>query len=42
MPDVAAALDGAILFVVVGDLDAVQNPLRCRDLVGTHHHQHLF
>ena len=42
MPDVAAAFDAAILFVVVGDLNAVQNPLRCRDLVGTHHHQHLF
>ena len=42
VPDVAAAFDAAILFVVVGDLDAVQNPLRCRDLVWTHHHQHLF
>ena len=42
VPDVAAALDAAILFVVVGDLDAVQNPLGCRDLVRTHHHQHLF
>ena len=42
VPDVAAALDGAILFVVVGDLDAVQNPLGCRDLIWAHHHQHLF
>ena len=42
VPDVAAAFDAAILFVVVGDLDAVQNPLRCRDLVWTHHHEHLF
>ena len=42
VPDVAAAFDAAILFVVVGDLDAIQNPLRCRNLVGTHHHQHLF
>ena len=42
VPDVATALDGAILFVVVGDLDAVQNPLGCRDLVWAHHHQHLF
>ena len=42
VPDVAAALDGAILFVVVGDLDAVQYPLGCRDLIWAHHHQHLF
>ena len=42
VPDVATALDGAILFVVVGDLDAVQYPLGCRDLIWAHHHQHLF
>ena len=42
VPDVAAALDTAILFVVVGDLDAVQYPLGRRDLVRAHHHQHLF
>ena len=42
VPDVAAALDSAILFVVVGDLDAVQYPLGCRDLIWAHHHQHLF
>ena len=42
VPDVAAALDAAILFVVVGDLDTVQYPLGCRDLIWAHHHQHLF
>ena len=42
VPDVTTALDTAILFIVVGDLDAVQNPLGCRDLVWAHHHQHLF
>ena len=42
VPDVAAALDTAILFVVVGDLDAVQYPLGRRDLIWAHHHQHLF
>ena len=42
VPDVAAALDAAILFVVVGDLDAVQYPLGCCDLIWAHHHQHLF
>ena len=42
VPDVAAALDAAILFVVVGNLDTVQYPLGCCDLVRSHHHQHLF
>ena len=42
VPDVATAFDAAILFVVVGDLDAVQYPLSRRDLVWAHHHQHLF
>ena len=42
VPDVATALNAAILFVVVGDLDAVQYPLGCRDLIWAHHHQHLF
>ena len=42
VPDVAAALDAAILFVVVGDFDAVQYSLGCRDLIWAHHHQHLF
>ena len=42
VPDVATALDTAILFVVVGDLDAVQYPLGCSDLIWAHHHQHLF
>ena len=42
VPDVATALNAAILFVVVGDLDAVQYPLGCCDLIWAHHHQHLF
>ena len=42
VPDVATALNAAIPFVVVGDLDAVQYPLGCRDLIWAHHHQHLF
>ena len=42
VPDVAAALDTAILFVVVGNLDAVQYPLGRRDLIWAHYHQHLF
>ena len=42
VPDVAAALNGAILLVVVGDLNAVQYPLRGGDLIGPHDHQHIF
>lgn len=42
VPDVAAALDGAVLLVVVGDLNAVQNPLGGGDLIGPHDHQHIF
>ena len=42
VPDVASTLDAPILFIVVGDLDTVQNPLSCCDLVRSHHHQHLF
>ena len=42
MPDVAAALDGPVLLVVIGDLDAVQDPLGGGDLIGPHDHQHIF
>ncbi len=42
VPDVAAAGDGAVLFVVVGDFDAVQYPLGGRDLVRAHDHQDVF
>ena len=42
VPDVAAALDGPVLLVVIGDLDAVQDPLGGGDLIGPHDHQHIF
>ena len=42
VPDVAAALDGPVLLVVVGDLDAVQDPLGGGDLIRPHDHQHIF
>lgn len=42
VPDIAAAGDGAVFLVVGGDLDAVQNALGGGDLIGPHHHQHLF
>ena len=40
MPDVAAGFERAELFVVGGDLDAVQYPLRGNDLIRAHHKQH--
>ena len=41
MPDIAAARDIAILLVVIGNLDPVQNPLCGGDLVRAHDHQHI-
>lgn len=42
MPDISAARDGAVLLVVVGDFDAVQNALGGDNLVGAHDQQHVF
>ena len=42
VPDVAARLDAAVLLVGRGDLDAVQNPLRRRDLIRAHDEQQIF
>ena len=42
VPDISAARDGAVLLVVVGDFDAVQNALGGNNLVGTHDQQHIF
>lgn len=42
VPDVATALDGPVLLVVIGDLDAVQDPLGGGDLIRPHDHQHIF
>ena len=33
VPDVAARLDAAVLLVGCGDFDAIENSLRCRDLI---------
>ena len=41
MPNVSAAGNGAILLVVGGDVDPVQDTLRRRDLIGAHDEQHL-
>ena len=42
VPDVAARLDAAVLLVGRGYLDAVQNSLRCRDLIRAHDEQQIF
>ena len=42
MPDVAAALPGAVGLVVVGNGNAVEDALGGGDLVGPHDHEHVF
>ena len=38
MPDIAAAGHSAVFLIIVGDFNAVQDPLRCRDLIWPHDH----
>ena len=40
MPDIAAAFGLAVLLVVVGDIYASDNTLRCSNLIGTHNEEH--
>ena len=42
VPDVAARFHAAVLLVGRGYLDAVQNPLRRRDLIRAHDEQQIF
>ena len=42
MPDIAAALDAPPRLVVRRNLDTGENPLRRRDLIRAHDHQHFF
>ena len=42
MPDVAAALDAPPRLVIGRNLDAAENPLRRRNLIRTHEHEHFF
>ena len=42
VPDVAARLDAAVLLVGRGDFDAIENSLRCRDLIRAHDEQQIF
>ena len=41
MPDVSTTLYTAILLIIIGNFDTIENPLRSRDLVRTHDHQHI-
>ena len=41
MPDIAAALDRAVLLIISRHLNAVQYPLGSGDLIRTHDHQHI-
>ena len=42
MPDKTAGINGTGFFVVGGNFDTIENPLRCCNLIRTHHHQNLF
>ena len=42
VPDVAAALDAPPRLVIGRNLDAAENPLRRRNLIRTHEHEHFF
>ena len=42
MPDIPASGDGTVFLIVIGDLNAVQDPLSGRDLIRTHDHEHAF
>ena len=41
MPDVTTTLDTAVLLIIIGNFDTIENPLRSRNLVRTHDHQHI-
>ena len=41
MPDVTATLNTAILFIIVGNFNTIEDSLRSRDLVWPHNHQHI-
>ena len=42
VPNIAAARDGAVFFVVGRDLNAVENALGGSDLIRAHDHEHIF
>ena len=42
VPNISTAFHTSIFLIIICDLNTVQNTLRCRDLVWTHNHQHIF
>ena len=42
VPNIAATGNTAKLFIVVGNLDSVNDPLRCNNLIGAHNQQQFF
>ena len=42
MPNKATGGNGAIFFIIVGNLHPIQNALGSGYLVGTHHHEDVF
>ena len=41
MPDVTTTFDTAVLLIIIGNFDTIENSLRSRNLVWTHNHQHI-
>ena len=41
MPDVTTTPDTAVLLIIIGNFDTIENSLCSRDLVRTHDHQHI-
>ena len=41
MPDVTSTLDTAVLLIIIGNFDTIENSLRSRNLVRPHDHQHI-
>ena len=41
MPDVTTTLDTAVLLIIIGNFDTIENSLRSRNLVRPHDHQHI-
>ena len=42
MPDISAAVTGAIFLIIICDFNPIDNPLGRRNLVWPHDHQHVF
>ena len=41
MPDITTTLDTAVLLIIIGNFDTIENSLRSCNLIRTHDHQHI-